>query len=431
MTLKTRHSEIDKDRTKRDDSDVLPRLSDDSPAEERTPATDAGGSDDTRVLYFRDLVGASPMPAPEERVAALQIVALDVTRWEKLLERPAGVQAVTEAVTPLVETVPRELQALARAQGSKPKATARRALLKAARALRALDLDRDLIAAATAAVLAGLRGRPGDEARATEIRASQRAADAAHNEFARRNLRLVVAAARRYRVAGLSFLDLVQEGNLGLLKAVNRFDPERGLRFSTFAVWWIRHHINRALADKAPLVRVPVHWLESRSKVTHARNKLHGQLGRDPSAEEIAEVTGLTVAKVAQASAPVPGHTVSLDAALVGDDGDDRSFHDRFQDPHADVDSPIALLSKEADLAQLRQAMGRLPTVEAEILRKRFGMDTDQELTLAEIGQERGLSRERIRQIEAQAIRRLRSAMAAAESGKKPGLGRKADRKAA
>jgi RNA polymerase primary sigma factor len=401
------------------DSDDV--LSDKTPAQAQRPVT-REELEDPMALYARDLARAPAMTPPEERESAAAIVTLDHMVWERLLEDASIARAVLVAITPSFEKVPRELVALRRAVAvaAKARATkaARTALVRAAERsaprLRILDPDRQLVTLAASAA-ERLAAGGSDAARATaiaNIRKARRAADVARAEFVRRNLRLVMSIARRYRVRGMPLLDLVQEGNLGLLKAMDRFDPARGFRFSTYAVWWIRHHINRAMADKSRLVRVPVHRLDRHNQIERARRRLVGELGRDPTSTELAKATGLSSEQLQEIAEQRFERVVSLDAPRSGDEDDDRAAHDWFRDPHADEASPIERLSRDVDLRLLKRALGGLKPIEVAVLTKRFGMGEREERTLADIGEEHGLSRERIRQIEQQALARLRKAMA-------------------
>jgi RNA polymerase primary sigma factor len=401
-----------------DTDDELPEK---TPAQAQRPVT-REELEDPMALYARDLARAPAMTPPEERESAAAIVALDHMLWERLLEDAHIARVVLDAITPSFEKAPRELVALRRAVAVASKARATkaakaalaRAAHRAAPRMRILDPDRLLVtSAASAAERLAAGGSDAARARAIAgIRKARRSADVARGEFVRRNLRLVMSIARRYRVRGMPLLDLVQEGNLGLLKAMDRFDPARGFRFSTYAVWWIRHHINRAMADKSRLVRVPVHRLDRHNQIEKARRRLIGELGRDPSGAELAKATGLSAEQLEEIAEQRFERVVSLDAPRSGDEDDDRAAHDWFRDPHADDASPIERLSRDVDLRRLRSALGGLKPIEAAVLSKRFGMGEREERTLADIGEEHGLSRERIRQIEQQALQRLRKAMA-------------------
>ncbi len=231
-----------------------------------------------------------------------------------------------------------------------------------------------------------------------KVRRGRQAKDA----FLTANLRLVVANARRYaNTAGIDFLDLIQEGNLGLIRAVEKFDWRKGFKFSTYATWWIRQAITRAIADKSRTVRIPVHLHDTLAAVRAAQASLKAELGRDPKPEEIAEEAGVTVDKVELALSVAD--TVSLEQP-VGEDG--AQLGDFIEDE--DAADPV-LLTEEMDVANsLRISIERLPEREGRILALRYGFYDGVPRTLEEIGDEFSLTRERIRQLEKLALCRLR-----------------------
>lgn len=224
----------------------------------------------------------------------------------------------------------------------------------------------------------------------------------AKDDFLTANLRLVVANARRYaNTSGIDFLDLIQEGNLGLIRAVEKFDWRKGFKFSTYATWWIRQAITRAIADKSRTVRIPVHLHDTLAAVRAAQASLKAELGRDPKPNEIAEEAGVTVDKVELALGVAD--TVSLEQP-VGEDG--AQLGDFIEDEDA-VD-PVRV-TEEMDIANsLRRSIGRLPEREGRILALRYGFLDGVPRTLEEIGEEFNLTRERIRQLEKLALCRLR-----------------------
>lgn len=227
--------------------------------------------------------------------------------------------------------------------------------------------------------------------------------DTARKTLTNANLRLVVSIAKRYVGRGLSFLDLIQEGNLGLLKAVDMYDYEKGFKFSTYATWWIKQAITRAIADKSRTIRVPVHMGELINKVKKAQRELTASLGRKPSETEVAEWLDLPVEKVIEVE-KVGKDTVSLDAP-VGDEND--SFLGDFIEDTGAV-SPFekveAVLLHEA----IEEVLSTLTEREEKVIRLRFGLDDSTPRTLEEVGHEFGITRERIRQIESKALRKLR-----------------------
>ncbi len=249
-----------------------------------------------------------------------------------------------------------------------------------------------------------------DEAEAEELRQEIRnlqrdldAGDDAKKRLAEANLRLVVSIAQRYVGRGMLFLDLIQEGNLGLIKAVEKFDYCKGFKFSTYATWWIRQAITRAIADQARTIRIPVHMVETINKLIRVSRQLLQELGREPLPEEIAEEMNLPVERVREIL-KISQEPVSLETPI----GEEEDSHlgDFIQDDNVPVpaDAAAFTLLKE----QLVEVLGTLTEREQKVLRLRFGLDDGRARTLEEVGKEFNVTRERIRQIEAKALRKLR-----------------------
>jgi RNA polymerase primary sigma factor len=234
------------------------------------------------------------------------------------------------------------------------------------------------------------------------VQAGQRA----KSELIQANLRLVVSIAKRYSGRGMQFLDLIQEGNLGLMRAVDKFDHTKGFKFSTYATWWIRQAITRAIADQARTIRIPVHMVESMNRVMRTQRQMHQELEREPTLDELAERCAIPVERIREILR-YSLDPLSLDSP-VGEE-DDSNLSDFIADLTSDT--PADLATKRMLTMAVEEALGELSTREQEIVRMRFGLDDGQARTLEDVGKYFNVTRERIRQIEAKTLAKLRHPM--------------------
>jgi RNA polymerase primary sigma factor len=394
---------------------------DDEPAPARRRAD--GGT--YLSMYFRDMAALDVLRPEQEFTTAREIEALETLLWETALGFPAAVPLIADELENHAPGLA-ELRALRKAADEVGKGASRRAasdrfgraVKKCAVAVREKDADK-LFADAVVALVEHLVRGTGPRTTVTKargfadwarrVRAADRAAHDARNDFVKANLRLVVSIARRFNHGRMALADLIQEGNLGLMKAVERYDYRRGFRFSTYASWWIRHAISRALADKGREIRLPVHMIDAQHRLAKARRELTAKLGRTPTTEELAGATAMPADKIEKMRSWILDQSISLDRPVGDEDG--RNLAEVLEDPEREASSPSDELALEAMSQEVRSLLDELKPIEADILRRRFGLDDDQELTLKEIGEKYNLSRERIRQLQEQALIKMRRAL--------------------
>lgn len=395
------------------------------------PAASSEPSPSSFDAYLKGLASLTLMTAEQEREQAKRISDRRHERWMAILSAPHFVDGIIELAK---EHLPKPVEdeqlyldvsaaarAVRRRRTKANLAAAKEANSALTESLCTVDRDQvvaDMICADLDALDAGdrrsmslrvtlPRGRDATFNRYVDrVRRTTQSFWHARSAFVRANLRLVVAMARRYARGRMSMADLVQEGNIGLLQAVDRFDYARGFRFSTYAAWWIRHAINRAIQNKAREVRLPVHVLDALSKVSRAQREHETRHGVQSSPKDIAEKTGIPEKKIQrlQSRYLVHDNPVALDAPVPGSEDSHRI--DLLVEP--DVVTPTDVMTGRLTAETIEAAMDDLPEMERDILRLRFGLDSGSSQTLREIGERYSLSRERIRQLQERALGRIR-----------------------
>lgn len=407
----------------------------DAAAEAAAALGDSQGVAGTLARYFRDMSGFAVMTPTAESEAAQLFLAAEIDRWRACFGYPPAMAVVARvaerALAGLAEPV--VLPEFNKLRGvvkeykrnhSKFTRTSRAKweglVTSLSTRLRALDADRLFILAVDeelARVARGPEGYAEDDMEQPEllpslafrrylaqVAAARDEVFRLKNLFVASNLRLVVSIARRYNRGRMPLIDLIQEGNIGLIKAVERFDHTRGYRFSTYASWWIRHAISRALADKGRAVRIPVHMLDTYNRVQRISSQMTMRLGREPSLPELAAEAGIALEKLERIRKDWAETPFSLDKPVADEDG--RRYIDFLQDEV--TPSPFEQVANTAWSDELRRLLDTLSPMEARIIRWRFGLDHEDELTLKEIGDKYNLSRERIRQLQEQALEKIR-----------------------
>ncbi len=382
--------------------------------------------DPTLGRYFQELADHEVLDSDSETQAAKEIAELEIERWQIIFKNPSLTPALVQSMS---EAVERELEeedaerarsqistimkaARSTQKGSRSLKTYKKAVNGFAQTFYELDIKRGLIDASYSEALhqvgAVRRTRVRAPRHLSELKGITAKIEESKHRFIQANLRLVVAIARRYDRGQMPLIDLIQEGNLGLIKAVERFDYRRGFRFSTYASWWIRHAIGRALADKGNAVRVPVHALDTQHRLAKAKEMFGLRLGRAPTDEELAEEVGIDRRRLARVRRHPIVPVCSLDREI--SDSDDRRYVDLLADE--ECKSPFESTMINAWTEEMDEVLGVLTPMEQKIIRWRYGLDGGDEMTLKEIGDYYNLSRERIRQLQEQALRKIRRHLA-------------------
>lgn len=414
--------QIDEDVAEESESESEPEPETISPSYDR-------GRESNLSMYFRDMSGLGVLGPEEEVHIARTIEEQTGLLWAQLLSYPPFLQPLLGVVCGQVELPPSCFRSIRRAAALRKKhnvSANRQKHQAAAVELGKLIAETDFDDLALAEVLRELRRlRKGDSSgggqalgfssKSSVFRAYMEGVEAAaesvqhtKHRFVECNLRLVVSIARRFNNGRMPLADLIQEGNIGLMKAVERFDYRRGFRFSTYASWWIRHAISRALADKGRAVRLPVHMIDTYQKISRSTRELQSRLGRKPSPEELEEQSGIPATKIQKMNGYLLEQSVSLDRPVNDEDG--RRFIDFVVDPNQTQNTADSLIHQVVQNEALR-VMDELTPIESDILKRRFGLDGQDEATLKEIGEIYNLSRERIRQLQEQALGKVRRAL--------------------
>ncbi|MEM6295768.1 MAG: sigma-70 family RNA polymerase sigma factor [Myxococcota bacterium] len=395
----------------------------------RVTPSDPGDDASALGIYFREMAAVSVMTPQQEREAAGRILDARTQYWRALFSYPPFIPAIVGVINETFNEDDRPAELLESIQKTSRKYRDRQTRAnedayeldcqKLSGEMARLDTDGlscEPVAEDLVRIVDGRRDEvrlqvtlpPTGSAPFAKYVDRVRLAGAElwrrKDQFVRANLRLVVTMARRYNRGALPLPDLIQEGNIGLMKAVDRFDPERGFRFSTYASWWIRHAISRALADKGREVRVPVHMIDVYHKLKRTRQRFATLKGRDPTDEELSAQAEVPIEKIQRLRQCLLDAGPSLDSPVSGAEG--RTVGELIEDETTPL--PAEMLQARAMGDKVRELLDRLRPIEADVIRKRFGLDQGEPMTLREIGEQYSLSRERIRQLQEQALIKIR-----------------------
>jgi RNA polymerase primary sigma factor len=398
-------------------------------ASQKKKSTSQGGRDETLSIYLSGLGGISLLDKEQERDLAASFRAAELSCWVTALQyqhslRYISAHSMLETFSER-KTIQELLRSLTRKVNTTPSRKRRssirdRKIEKIGEALRALDEDNrlldDVISFLEQTEITPQSGESIEQRRNRTMRLERehravrakltlqrRHAMRLRNRFVRSNLRLVVSVARRFHHYRLPLIDLIQEGNIGLIKSVHRFDHRKGFRFSTYAHWWIRQAIERAIMNKGTQIRLPVHIFDARREVAKAVHELAQKLRREPSLTELADMLGMTAERVAEILDAVPREPASIDERSGNDD--DRSLAETLTD--TEQPNPDESVIQVDQARHLRGVLETLTPMEVDIIQRRFGLIRNANETLEEIGKSYNLSRERVRQIQVQGLRKM------------------------
>lgn len=394
--------------------------------EEEAPAAAKPSGVDPISSYFSQINRVPVLSSAAEYELARRIGIMEEVLWVQILSLAPLTGHMLDVLTEVLGKAPPELPGLRRVAAEVPATEPNsKALSQAsgplAAKLRQLDLDRVYIGLVLDEIRRLDTSRKAGRSLHTQAIKDEtwqiyvqgtgvisQLIQRAKEDFVKANLRLVVSIARRFDRGRMPLADLIQEGNMGLIKAVERFDYRRGYRFSTYASWWIRHAIARGVADKSRVVRLPVHMMADLHSLLRHKKRLQRELGRQPTSEELAAATGMKLEKVAKADLSLVEDAVSLDREV--SQQDHRSFLELLEDESAELSVSERLIG-EGMLREVQHLLKNLTGIEADIVKLRFGLERDHELTFQEIAEKYQLSKERIRQLQERALDRLRRAM--------------------